>query len=895
MLKNKRNKLIALFFIFVFSAILGNFSISSNAQAAAPELLINDKVYQDLSAHQHYWWLNACFEIADIDKTTNGEVNGWDYFEGDNNIPILGAMYGKGSDDVLGGRRCSTQEVTQRAFTYLGFTNSLATFCSIPGAQYDGNNVDEVTCKAGDGQKDWDNNKSKSERAKWFRDNAGPKKPTLTKSGEYLRSYLSLVQGCNLSFVSDTLYDSASKVPKVSDANKYAVPVVIEQKDGDSSKFVVKYIQGVRASGSNRVSLVANSTGGAQLKTCDELANSARDNAASYAYTLKVAGYNTKQAADQAAGSDADDSTCEGDDCATPPTCAVDGIGWIVCPVMKFLGTMNDAAFGFLNNFLEVPARLFNDAATKAAWETFRNIANIAFIFAFLVIIYSQITSAGVSNYGIKKLLPKLIIAAVLVNVSFYICALLVDLSNIFGSGLYSLLKNMNVVSDTVSGGGVASGIWTEVAGAALLGTGVIALLAVIIFAPMSLLAFALVMLILVGRQAFVILLIVISPLAFVAYLLPNTEQWFKKWWKSLTTMLLVFPIVALVFGASSLASNILLAVSEDCKGSTTSENCAGNGQANDDDDQTMKIAAAAVLAIPLFAVPALLKGSMSAAGNIGGKIAGLQGKANGMAGRSIKNSRVGEAQTAMSARRQSKRLNRRVGDGRLGTINKAIDSSRVGRFIGGDRGAVAAQAGVLKEYNDEVGRQKSSMSDLSHTQLMDIVKDKKSSDERRAAAAGVIGSRSFREGHQDLLNYVGKPEHSPGGKMDKAMKTIQMQTASDMKDAPSGLGDGDKSALSEGKLSVSTGVNAAGLQRTVSQETMLRKLEDGKLTAQSFASLNPDDLKLIEGLKTNGHLTPVAQSSIDRMIDTLRKPENATIYAASKDNAKPRHDALHS
>ena len=177
----------------------------------------------------------------------------------------------------------------------------------------------------------------------------------------------------------------------------------------------------------------------------------------------------------------------------------------------------------------------------------------------------------------------------------------------------------------------------------------------------------------------------------------------------------------------------------------------------------------------------------------------------------------------------------------------------------------------------------------------MDIVKDKKSSDERRAAAAGVIGSRSFREGHQDLLNYVGKPEHSPGGKMDKAMKTIQMQTASDMKDAPSGLGDGDKSALSEGKLSVSTGVNAAGLQRTVSQETMLRKLEDGKLTAQSFASLNPDDLKLIEGLKTNGHLTPVAQSSIDRMIDTLRKPENATIYAASKDNAKPRHDALHS
>jgi hypothetical protein len=861
MLKNKKNKLIALFFVFIFSILLGSFSLSSNAQAAAPQLLINDKVYQDLSAHQHYWWLNACFEIADIDKTTSGEVSSWDYFEGDNNIPILGAMYGKGSDDVMGGRRCSTQEVTQRAFTYLGFTNSLATFCSIPGAQYDGKNVDETTCRAGNGQNDWDNNKSKSERAKWFRDNAASKKPALSKPGEYLRSYLSLVQGCNLSFVNDTLYDSASKVPKVSDANKYAVPVVIEQKNGNNSEFVVKYIQGVRASGSERVSVVSNSTGGSQIKTCDELANNARDNAASYARVLKDSGYNSKQDADKAAGSTDDDATCEGEDCATPPTCAVDGIGWIVCPVMKFLGTMNDAAFGFLNNFLEVPARVFNDAATKAAWETFRNIANVAFIFAFLVIIYSQITSAGVSNYGIKKLLPKLIIAAILVNVSFYICALLVDLSNIFGSNLYNLLKNMNAVSETVSGGGAASSIWTDIVGGALIGVGAIALLAVIIFAPMTLLAFALVMIILIARQAFVILLIVISPLAFVAYLLPNTEQWFKKWWKSLTTMLLVFPIVALVFGASSLASNILLAVSEDCKGSTL-ENCAENDQGTSDDDQTLKIVAAAVLAIPLFAVPALLKGSMSAAGNIGGKIAGLQGKANGMAGKSIKNSRIGEAKTAFDSRRQKRRVTRRIGDSRIGEINKKIDSSKFGRYIGGERGAALATSELVKASGDEVQRQAILMGEANVGTLFRTLADQSKTAEQRAAAMSEIMDRGGDQHVHEALDYVGKNSKS------KDMASIMQKSATAVaKRKPKGLGGTDMSSYKAGDYS-------GGYE-----DKLLGRLKSGKIGAADFASMSTDELvRSAEALSkagSTGKLSQVEFNAISTELQKVRTTDN--------------------
>ena len=56
------------------------------------------------------------------------------------------------------------------------------------------------------------------------------------------------------------------------------------------------------------------------------------------------------------------------------------------------------------------------------------------------------------------------------------------------------------------------------------------------------------------GRQAVIYLLVMISPLAFVAYLLPNTEKYFDKWKALFTKMLIFYPMFSVLFGASSLA-----------------------------------------------------------------------------------------------------------------------------------------------------------------------------------------------------------------------------------------------------------------------------------------------------------------------------------------------------
>lgn len=302
-------------------------------------------------------------------------------------------------------------------------------------------------------------------------------------------------------------------------------------------------------------------------------------------------------------------------------TCAIDGVGWIVCPVATFLSTLNDGAFGFLKKLLAVQPSLITNSATKDAWAAFRDIANVAFIISFLVIVYSQITGVGISNYGVKKLLPKIFIAAILVNLSYYICAIAVDLSNILGSSIYSLLGDLPIGADGKTGGGFADGWHNSVGTILAAGTASIVLLVVVLpVLPVVLLALALILLILIARQAFVLILLVVSPLAFVAYLLPNTETWFKKWRQAFFTTLMVYPIIGAIFGGSTMAATILMRVAQN--GSD------GSGG----DSQLLGIVALATLALPLFAVPLALKGAMAASGQLGARLQGVADKGHSRA-----------------------------------------------------------------------------------------------------------------------------------------------------------------------------------------------------------------------------------------------------------------------
>ena len=331
----------------------------------------------------------------------------------------------------------------------------------------------------------------------------------------------------------------------------------------------------------------------------------------------------------------------------TTSSCAVGGIGWIVCPVINFLAGIADTAFNFLaDNFLSVNPSLLNTdpkatdssgntigTGAYTAWQTMRSIANVVLVITFLVIIFSQLTSFGIDNYGIKKLLPKLVLVAVLINVSFFICQIGVDLSNILGVSLKSFLGSVVSIPETANLATSATGEgWTGIAGSALAGgtTAVVgvasaggitlAFVALVGMLLAAVIALLMIFFILVVRQMLVVLLVVMAPLAFAAYLLPNTKNWFEKWGKLFTQILMLFPIIGVIFGGSTLVSAILKSA------------LAGSGSL------LAQIVAAGVLALPLFLVPTVLKGALNGIGTIGAKISGLGSQWGSAVNRGVRN-----------------------------------------------------------------------------------------------------------------------------------------------------------------------------------------------------------------------------------------------------------------
>lgn len=264
-------------------------------------------------------------------------------------------------------------------------------------------------------------------------------------------------------------------------------------------------------------------------------------------------------------------------------SCAIEGIGWAVCPVMNFLAGGMDFVFGVIAQYMEVqPLETGNiQGSLYSAWNIMRNIANVVFIIAFLIIIYAQITSYKTAEFGLKRLLPRLIIAAVAINLSYIICAIAVDLSNVLGYSLQDVFYGLrdqildtgstdntaqiftweSITAFVISGGTavLAAGVGV---GALLIASGGSIVAAVFLLLPSLvglLIAVLVVLLILAARQALIVILVIIAPVAIVLYLLPNTEKWFNKWRDLFMTLLIFFPAFSVVFGGSQLAGAVII------------------------------------------------------------------------------------------------------------------------------------------------------------------------------------------------------------------------------------------------------------------------------------------------------------------------------------------------
>ena len=310
-------------------------------------------------------------------------------------------------------------------------------------------------------------------------------------------------------------------------------------------------------------------------------------------------------------------------------------LGWMICPLIY---TLRDAAQGIFSGFIEPLLRVHdsiigelskndNTSTMYQAWSTFRNIGNILFVIALLFVIFSQVTGIGIDNYGIKRILPKLIVTAIIVNFSYIICGLLVDLSNIIGNSIKNIFESVEFTAGdkpsdglgpvgiitflvTAISAGAAAGAGITVAGSIIGAGGLLTILVPILtFLASAVIAGFFAMLMLGVRQALVIIMIVISPVAFVLYAIPNTNPIFKKWFTLFRGLLMLYPVYCFMVGAGYMASKLII---------------------NGSNEFYLQLVAGLISIAPYFAVPTMTKNAMKGFDAAIGGIARLQSRASG-------------------------------------------------------------------------------------------------------------------------------------------------------------------------------------------------------------------------------------------------------------------------
>ncbi len=223
------------------------------------------------------------------------------------------------------------------------------------------------------------------------------------------------------------------------------------------------------------------------------------------------------------------------------------------CQVASILTSIETGVLNVLGSILSLlmPALIFvaeyNAFTTSApvtdGWVIVRDLCNMFFILILLLIAFATILR--VEGYDIKKMVPKLVIMAILINFSKTICGLIIDFAQVIMNTFISPFAGIGSISMTTmlglntmssfSSSGVAATQWSIFAAYAfaLIYTLIAAVVLVVIFV------------VLVVRIVMLWIYIVLSPLSYLLATFPQGQRYVSQWWEEFTKNVIVGPVLA--------------------------------------------------------------------------------------------------------------------------------------------------------------------------------------------------------------------------------------------------------------------------------------------------------------------------------------------------------------
>jgi hypothetical protein len=267
---------------------------------------------------------------------------------------------------------------------------------------------------------------------------------------------------------------------------------------------------------------------------------------------------------------------------------AQSSLEWASKKLQQVLGTflryIAQIITGILTQFLlAFLALMFNvivyndfirDLPVSIGWVAVRDMVNAFFILILIIISFGTILK--IQSYHYKQLLPKLLIAAILVNFSKLICGVLIDLAQVVMMTFTAAVHQMSI-------NGIAKALrldqiaalpgFSDPHTAADVPFNFLALVAAsltgVVFMAFIVLTVAIYTVVLIVRIIALWILVITSPLAYLFGLLPFTQRFSNDWWTQFMNYVLLGPLLAFFLWLSLVTLNSPAFMGEAATGTT--------------------------------------------------------------------------------------------------------------------------------------------------------------------------------------------------------------------------------------------------------------------------------------------------------------------------------------
>ena len=201
-------------------------------------------------------------------------------------------------------------------------------------------------------------------------------------------------------------------------------------------------------------------------------------------------------------------------------------------------------------------------AAVGVAWRILRDVGNIVLIFGFLAVGITTILNVDWYGGG-KKMLPAMLAAAVFLNFSLFITEAVIDTGNLVATQFYTQINGGRPAGaksfDTITSDGISNKIMGQLGLQTIYNGGrvntqvfkdnnsiIIGFMGILLFIILAFVLFSLAF-VLIARFVMLIYLIILSPIGFAGYAVPQLKGVSDKWLKDLIGQTITAPILLLL------------------------------------------------------------------------------------------------------------------------------------------------------------------------------------------------------------------------------------------------------------------------------------------------------------------------------------------------------------